>query len=38
VYETRLTDPGGAIFLSLILVVISVLVLVVMRHRITQVA
>jgi molybdate transport system permease protein len=38
VYETRLTDPGGAIFLSLILVVISVVVLVVMRHRITQAA
>ena len=38
VYETRLTDPGGAIFLSLILVVISVVVLVAMRHRITQAA
>ena len=38
VYETRLTDPGGAIFLSLILVVISVAVLVAMRHRITQAA
>jgi molybdate transport system permease protein len=38
VYETRLTDPGGAIFLSLILVVISVVVLVVMRDRITQAA
>jgi molybdate transport system permease protein len=36
VYETRLTDPGGAIFLSLILVAISVAVLVVMRDRITQ--
>jgi len=38
VYETRLTDPGGAIFLSLILVAISVVVLVVMRDRITQAA
>jgi molybdate transport system permease protein len=38
VYETRLTDPGGAIFLSLILVMISVVVLVAMRHRITQAA
>ncbi len=38
VYETRLTDPGGAIFLSLILVVISLAVLVAMRHRITQAA
>ncbi|HEY7762646.1 MAG TPA: ABC transporter permease [Actinomycetota bacterium] len=36
VYETRLTDPGGATFLSLILVAISVAVLVVMRDRITQ--
>ena len=36
VYEARLTDPGGAIFLSLILVVLSVGVLVAMRHRITQ--
>ena len=36
VYETRLTDPGGAIFLSLILVVLSVAVLVAMRDRITQ--
>jgi molybdate transport system permease protein len=36
VYETRLTDPGGAIFLSLVLVAISVAVLVVMRDRITQ--
>jgi molybdate transport system permease protein len=36
VYETRLSDPGGAIFLSLILVAISVAVLVVMRDRITQ--
>ena len=36
VYETRLSDPGGAIFLSLILVVLSVGVLVAMRDRITQ--
>ena len=36
VYETRLSDPGGAIFLSLILVVLSVAVLVAMRDRITQ--
>ena len=36
VYETRLTDPGGAIFLSLILVVLSIAVLVAMRDRITQ--
>jgi molybdate transport system permease protein len=36
VYETRLTDPGGAIFLSLILVVLSIAVLVAMRGRITQ--
>jgi molybdate transport system permease protein len=36
VYETRLTDPGGAIFLSLILVVLSIAVLVAMRDRITR--
>jgi molybdate transport system permease protein len=36
VYEARLTDPGGAIFLSLILVALSVGVLVVMRDRITS--
>jgi molybdate transport system permease protein len=36
VYEARLTDPGGAIFLSLILVALSIAVLVAMRHRITQ--
>jgi len=36
VYETRLSDPGGAIFLSLILVVLSIAVLVAMRDRITQ--
>jgi molybdate transport system permease protein len=36
VYEARLTDPGGAIFLSLILVVLSVGVLVAMRDRITH--
>ena len=36
VYEARLRDPGGAIFLSLILVVLSVAVLVAMRDRITQ--
>jgi molybdate transport system permease protein len=36
VYETRLTDPGGAIVLSLILVILSITVLVMMRDRITQ--
>jgi molybdate transport system permease protein len=36
VYEARLTDPGGAIFLSLILVALSIGVLVAMRDRITQ--
>ena len=36
VYEARNTDPGGAIFLSLILVVLSVGVLVAMRGRLTQ--
>ncbi len=36
VYEARNTDPGGAIFLSLILVVLSVGVLVAMGGRITQ--
>jgi molybdate transport system permease protein len=36
VYQTRLTDPGGAIFLSLILVALSIGVLAVMRDRITQ--
>ena len=35
VYQARQTDPGGAIFLSLILVVISIVVLVAMRHRLT---
>jgi len=35
VYQAGQTDPGGAIFLSLILVVISVAVLVSMRHRLT---
>ena len=35
VYQARQTDPGGAIFLSLILVVISIVVLVSMRHRLT---
>jgi molybdate transport system permease protein len=38
VYEARQTDPGGAIFLSLLLVVLSLVVLVVMRDRITQAA
>lgn len=36
VYQARNTDPGGAIFLSLILVALSVVVLVAMRDRITQ--
>jgi molybdate transport system permease protein len=36
VYEARLTDPGGAIILSLILVALSIGVLVAMRDRITQ--
>jgi molybdate transport system permease protein len=36
VYETRLSDPGGAIFLSLILVALAIGVLVAMRERITQ--
>jgi molybdate transport system permease protein len=35
VYEARQTDPGGAIFLSLILVVISIVVLVSMRNHLT---
>jgi molybdate transport system permease protein len=35
VYQARQTDPGGAIFLSLILVAISIVVLVSMRHRLT---
>ncbi|HEY6566543.1 MAG TPA: molybdate ABC transporter permease subunit, partial [Actinomycetota bacterium] len=38
VYEARQTDPGGAIFLSLLLVVLSLVVLVAMRGRITQAA
>jgi molybdate transport system permease protein len=33
VYEARQTDPGGAIFLSLILVAVSIAVLVAMRRR-----
>jgi molybdate transport system permease protein len=37
VYEERLTDPGAAIFLSLILVALSVGVLVAMRDRVTRV-
>ncbi|HVF07305.1 MAG TPA: ABC transporter permease [Actinomycetota bacterium] len=37
VYQARNTDPGGAIFLSLILVALSVGVLVAMRDRITRV-
>lgn len=36
VYQARNTDPGGAIFLSLILVALSVGVLVAMRDRLTQ--
>jgi molybdate transport system permease protein len=36
VYEARQTDPGGAILLSLILVVLSVGVLVALGDRITQ--
>jgi molybdate transport system permease protein len=36
VYQARQIDPGGAIFLSLILVVLSVGVLVTMRDRITR--
>jgi molybdate transport system permease protein len=36
VYQARQIDPGGAIFLSLILVVLSVGVLVAMRDRITR--
>lgn len=36
VYQARLTDPGGAIFLSLMLVALSVAVLVAMRDRISQ--
>ena len=36
VYEARLTDPGGAILLSLLLVALSLGVLVAMRDRITQ--
>ena len=36
VYEARVTDPGGAIFLSLVLVVLSVGVLVAMGGRIIQ--
>jgi molybdate transport system permease protein len=35
VYQARQTDPDGAIFLSLILVMISIVVLVSMRHRLT---
>jgi molybdate transport system permease protein len=36
VYQARQTDPGGAILLSLILVVLSVVVLVALRDRVTQ--
>ena len=36
VYQARLTDPGGAILLSLLLVALSIAVLVGMRDRITQ--
>ena len=36
VYEARQTDPGGAIFLSLLLVVLSIGVLVVLGNRLLQ--
>ena len=36
VYQARQTDPGGAIFLSLILVVISIVVLVAMRDHLMK--
>jgi molybdate transport system permease protein len=36
VYEARLTDPGGAVLLSLLLVALSLAVLIAMRDRITQ--
>jgi molybdate transport system permease protein len=36
VYEARQTDPGGAIFLSLLLVVLSIVVLVALGSRLTQ--
>jgi molybdate transport system permease protein len=36
VYQARQTDPGGAIFLSLILVAISIVVLVAMREHLTE--
>jgi molybdate transport system permease protein len=36
VYQARVTDPGGAILLSLLLVVLSIAVLVAMRGRIAQ--
>jgi molybdate transport system permease protein len=35
-YEARQTDPGGAVLMSLLLVVLSVAVLVAMRDRITR--
>jgi molybdate transport system permease protein len=35
-YQARLTDPGGAIFLSLLLVTLSVAVLIAIRDRLTQ--
>jgi molybdate transport system permease protein len=36
VYQARQTDPGGAILLSLLLVVLSIVVLVALRDRVTQ--
>jgi molybdate transport system permease protein len=36
VYEARQTDPGGAVFLSLMLVALSLIVLVILRDRITH--
>ena len=36
VYQARQTDPGGAVFLSLILVVISIVVLVSMANHLTR--
>jgi molybdate transport system permease protein len=36
VYQARQTDPGGAILLSLLLVIVSLVVLVALRDRVTQ--
>jgi molybdate transport system permease protein len=36
VYEATQTDPGGAVLLSLILVALSIVVLVVLRNRVTM--